>query len=79
MDDSNLLTAIDIFIKERVKIEHNPQAAIKSDFIIGMESASGKNGGSMMLQGTVWEIFQCGKSKTGEYLKRHFCGYIKST
>jgi len=52
-------------------IEHNPDVILAADYIIDMGPGAGKNGGTVVAEGTVPQIMACSDSVTGEYLRRY--------
>ncbi len=53
-----------------VVIEHNLDVIKTADYIIDMGPEGGDKGGTVVAQGTPEQIADCGKSYTGQYLKK---------
>lgn len=53
-------------------IEHNPEVIINADYIIDLGPEAGKNGGNVVVSGSLTDIMACPDSKTGRYLKTYF-------
>jgi len=73
-DISRLLAAIRAIIDKgnsMVIIEHNPDVIMNSDYIIDMGPEEGKHGGEVVAEGTLQDILECPRSKTGQYLKSY--------
>ena len=73
-DISRLLVAIRAIIDKgnsMVIIEHNPDVIMNSDYIIDMGPEEGKHGGEVVAEGTLQDILECPRSKTGQYLKSY--------
>ena len=50
-------------------IEHRLELIAQADYIIEMGEGGGTDGGEVVFAGTPEEIFKCGRSKTGQWLK----------
>ena len=53
-------------------IEHNLDVIIHADYIIDMGPGAGKNGGQVVVSGTLQEILNEKQSLTGQYIRRYF-------
>lgn len=53
-----------------IVVEHNQNVIAQSDWVIDMGLGGGKDGGSVVFQGTPQELLQCSNSVTAEYLRR---------
>ncbi len=54
-----------------VVIEHNLDVIKTADYIIDMGPEGGEGGGTVVVCGTPEEVARCGKSYTGQYVKRY--------
>ena len=54
-----------------VVIEHNLDVIKTADYIIDMGPEGGDGGGTVVVCGTPEEVARCGKSYTGQYVKRY--------
>lgn len=73
-DIERLLKAIRSIIDKgnsMIIIEHNPDVIIQADYIIDIGPEAGKNGGEVVVAGTLQDIINCPRSKTGQYLKSY--------
>ena len=71
-DIERLLRAVRSLIDKgnsMVIIEHNPDVIINADYIIDIGPGAGKDGGEVVVAGTLQKIIECNQSKTGQYLK----------
>lgn len=55
-----------------IVIEHNLDVIVQADWIIDMGPEGGKNGGTVVGQGTVYDIMNCEESITGHFLRERF-------
>ena len=55
-----------------VVIEHNLDVIKTADYIIDMGPEGGDKGGTVLVQGTPFEVAKCKKSYTGHYIKKMF-------
>ena len=53
-----------------VMIEHRPEMISQADWIIDVGPDGGSGGGEVVFEGTPEKIVDCGRSKTGKYLKK---------
>jgi excinuclease ABC subunit A len=71
-DIKKLLYAFNALIEQGhslVVIEHNQEVIKCADWIIDLGPEGGKNGGTIVFEGTPEEIIKCKASYTGKYLK----------
>ncbi len=71
-DIRKLLDAFNMLIENRhsvLVIEHNPEIIKCADWIIDLGPEGGKDGGTIVCEGTPETIVACGNSYTGQYLK----------
>ncbi len=54
-----------------VVIEHNLDVIKTADYIIDMGPEGGDRGGTVIAQGTPEEVAECGRSYTGQYVKKY--------
>jgi excinuclease ABC subunit A len=54
-----------------IVVEHNLDVIKASDYIIDMGPEAGKNGGTVVVAGTVQDVIAAKKSLTGQYLKKY--------
>lgn len=54
-----------------IVIEHNLDVIKNADYIIDMGPEAGKNGGSIVVAGSIEDVIACKKSLTGRYLKKY--------
>lgn len=54
-----------------IVVEHNLDVIKNSDYVIDMGPEAGKNGGNIVVAGTVEEVIGTKKSLTGQYLKKY--------
>ncbi len=72
-DIEKLLQAIRTLVDKgnsMVIIEHNPDVIINADYIIDIGPGAGRDGGEVVVAGTLQDILECQDSVTGQYLKR---------
>ena len=73
-EDIVLLTDILIHLVKRnntvIVIEHNMDVIKRSDYVIDLGPEGGKDGGSLVAQGTPEEVAKMSKSYTGQFLKK---------
>lgn len=70
-DIERLLRAIRTLIDKgnsMVIIEHNPDVIVNADYIIDIGPGAGKDGGEVVVAGSLQEILESPQSKTGQYL-----------
>ncbi len=73
-DIKRLLTALDKLISSGnsvIVIEHNLDVIKTSDWIIDLGPGGGDAGGQIVFEGSPDDIIACGRSYTGQFLKRH--------
>ena len=54
-----------------IVVEHNLDVIKNSDYVIDMGPEAGKNGGHVVIAGTVEQLIATKKSLTGQYLKKY--------
>jgi len=54
-----------------VVVEHNMDIIKCADWIVDLGPEAGDGGGYLVFEGTPEQIVECGRSRTGEFLKRH--------
>ncbi len=71
-DINNLLKSINALISKGnsiIIIEHNHEIIKNADWVIDIGPDGGKDGGSIIFEGTPEQLVKCKKSYTGKYLK----------
>ncbi|MDD5773583.1 MAG: excinuclease ABC subunit UvrA [bacterium] len=53
-----------------IVVEHDEKTIRTADFIVDLGPGAGVNGGEVIVAGTIKDIIACGKSLTGQYLRK---------